>query len=157
MFAFQAQVPMARAAGDDDGLGGDGLAINGQPEGPAGQVHGLDRAELDARAEALGLLLQAHHEFIAIDALGEAGIILDHRCRGQQAAGLCAGQDKRAKVRPGRVKGSGQAGAARTDDNDAFHKEAQVSFGCRGWQVVSREAGLVSGGLAALARTMILP
>ena len=67
----------------------------------------------------------------------EAGIILDDRGGGQQAARLPAGQDERAQVGAGGIERGGQAGAAGTDDNDFFHKDAQVSFATRGWQAVS--------------------
>ena len=131
--ALQAQVPMAGPAGDDDGLGLDRFAIHGQLERLPGQVHRLDGAELDARAEALGLLLHARHQLVAVNAFREAGIILDHGGGGQQAARVRAGQHQRAQVRPRGVKRGRQAGAAGTDDDDFFHRDAQLS--CRqAWQ-----------------------
>ena len=107
MFALQPKMAMTRSGGDDDGLRADRLAIDREPKRLPGQVHRLDGAELDPRAETLGLLLQAHHQFVAVNAFREAGIILDHRRRGQQAARLFAGQDQRAQVGPCRIKGGG--------------------------------------------------
>ena len=103
---------MTGAGGDDDGLGSQRLPIHGQAKGLAGQVHRLDAAESDLRAEALGLFLEARHEFVAIDAFREPGVVLDHRGGGQQAAWLPASQDERAQVGAGGIQGGRQPSAA---------------------------------------------
>src|ERR1035437_6381357 len=102
MLAFQAEMTMARPAGDDDSLRGKRFAIDGQAEGLPRHVHRLDAAELDPRA----------------DAFREAGIVFDDRRRGQQAARLGAGQDKWSQIGARRVESGGKAGATRTDDKD---------------------------------------
>ena len=134
---------MAGTAGDDDDFSGDRLAIDGEPKRLPGQVHRLDAAELNPGAETLGLLLEARHKLVAIDAFREARIILNHGRRGQQAARLVAGQDERLQVGSRRIKRGRQASAARTDDNDFFHKDAQVNFGLCGWQAGSEDGGVM--------------
>src|ERR1019366_8210771 len=146
---------MAGAAGDNNGPPLDRLAIDREPKRLPQQVHRLDAAELDPRAEALGLLLQAHHEFVTVDAFREAGIVLDRGGCGQQPPRMFAGQDQRAQVGPRRIKGGGKASAARTNDSDFFHKDAQLSFDPRGWQAGSGSSASFSYGLRPRARTMI--
>ena len=73
MFALQAQMAVAGAGGDDDGLRFHLFAVHRQDErafGQIGRLHALQR--LDARAEAFRLLLHAHHQFVAVDALRES-------------------------------------------------------------------------------------
>src|ERR1039458_5319423 len=155
VFAFQSQVAMVGAAGDDNGLRLDRLAIDREPKRLPGQVHRLDAAELEPRAEALRLLLHTHHQLVAIDALREAGIIFDRGRRGQQSPRMFAGQDQWAQVGSRGIKRGSQAGAARTDDSDFFHKDAQLNFDLRGWQAASASPASFSYGLLATARAKI--
>ena len=97
----------------------------------AAELDALDRAvevELDdvvvedLGAEALGLLLHLGHEVGALDALGEAGEVLDVGGVHQLAAGLDrARDDERLEVRARRIDRRREAGRARSDDDDVAH------------------------------------
>ena len=113
---------MAGSGGDDDGLGLNRLAVHGQYERAFGQIGRLQRAQgLDAGAEALGLLLHPHHQFVAVNPFGKAGKIFHRAGGGEQSARHQAGDGQRSEVGAGGVNGGGQARAARPNDDDLFH------------------------------------
>ena len=61
-------------------VGGEGAAgIERQAEGAHREVHLGDRVEHDFRSEALGLLPEDLHHLGPLDAVAEAGIVLDFR------------------------------------------------------------------------------
>ena len=76
----------------------DRVAVDDELERLAGKIDAVEIAELDARAETLGLLLQVLHQLEAVDALGKAGEILHDAGGGEQAAGLRAGEDERREI-----------------------------------------------------------
>ena len=75
----------------------DRVAVDDELERLAGKIDAVEIAELDARAETLGLLLQILHQLEAVDALGKAGEILHDAGGGEQAARLRAGEHERAR------------------------------------------------------------
>ena len=89
-------------------------------------TEGAVRESLDLRhvliahlcAEAFRLLHQVLGEVEAVDALGEAGVILDEFGGCDLAAGDEPFEDDRAAPRAGGVDGGGQPRAAPTDDGD---------------------------------------
>ena len=131
-----AAVPQALLAGDVEPLGGgaggqdqrprvDRLALGRHAEGAPGQVHRIDGLGDDARAVALGLGAHALHQLGTVDALGEAGEVLDLGGGRELAArGDAAGQEalehQRAQVGAGGVDGRGVPGRAGADDDDLF-------------------------------------
>ena len=70
------------------------------------------------RAEALGLGPERGHEVRALDAIGEARVVLDVRGEHQLPARCRAGEDDRLEVGPGGVDRGGQAGRTRPDDHE---------------------------------------
>ena len=65
------------AGGDDDRLGAVLDAARPEPERPAREVHPLDVGVDDAGPETLRLLAEEGHQLRALDALREAGVVLD--------------------------------------------------------------------------------
>ncbi len=135
VLARHAEMPVARARGDDDRLRGDCLAVHDQREWPFGEVHILHRAETRLRPEALRLFLHPRHQFVAVHAFRETWEIFHDARRGEQPAGLLAGEHERLEVGARRVKRRRPARAARTDDDNLFHRRAQGSLQPRALQV----------------------
>ena len=77
IFAGHTEMFVARAGGDDDGFRLHFFAVHGEREGTLGEIHHLDRAKAGAGAEPFGLFLHPRHQFVAVHAIGEAGIILN--------------------------------------------------------------------------------
>ena len=72
------------------------------------------------------------HELEAVDALGEAGEILDDAGGGEQPARHGAGEDERREIGARGVNRGGEPGAAGADDDDLFHGTDNVhERGCR--------------------------
>ena len=138
MFARHAEMPMARAGGDDDRLRHDFFAVHDEREGTLGKIHGLNDTKAGSRAETLGLFLHPRHQFVAIHAVGKAGEIFHDARGGEQAAGLLAGEHERRKLRAGRVKRRRPARRAGTDDDDFFHRRRKVIVGTVGDKAVRR-------------------
>jgi hypothetical protein len=90
--ALELQVPMAGAAGDNDGLGFHCFPIDQQTKRSALQLDSFEDAELNPSAEAFRLFLQAGHELVAIDTLWKSRKILHHRGCRQKAARLAPRQ-----------------------------------------------------------------
>src|SRR6266542_2223920 len=134
-FALQSQMPMTRAARNDESLRFNFFAIDCQPERVFRQINALDRAELHPGAEPFGLLLHPRHQFIAVDAFGKAGKIFDDARCGQQSARHRAGEHQRRKTRASRVKSCGKSGTTGPDDDHFFHKGGERSGSPQTWQV----------------------
>src|SRR5690606_36065400 len=66
--------------------------------------------------------------FVAIDALGKSGEILDDACRRQQTAWHGPGQHERVQIGRSRVNGRRQPRASRANDHDLFHKGGEARF-----------------------------
>ena len=97
------------------------FAVHRQYEQVFGKIHRFERGEFDPRAKAFGLLLHAHHQLIAVNALGETRKIFDDARGSKQAARLQAGKHERIQIRPRGVKRRGQTRATRADDDHFFH------------------------------------
>jgi len=122
ILAGHTEMPVACSGGDDNRLDPDLFAVHGERERTFGKIHLLNRAKADARAETLGLFLHSRHQFIAVHAFGEAGIIFHDAGGGEQTARLNAGQHARLEIGARGVKRRRPSRAARTDDNNFFHK-----------------------------------
>ena len=127
ILAGHAQMPVARAGGDDDGFRLHFFAVHGEREGPFGEIRFLHRAKAGAGAEAFGLFLHPRHQFVAVHAFGKTGKIFHDAGGGEQAAGLAAGEDERRQIGARGVKRRRPARATRTDNDNFFHKRAQGS------------------------------
>src|SRR6266481_4957112 len=66
---FKPDVAGAGPGRDDDRARFERVAINNELERLAGEIDAVEIAERDARAKALGLLLQTLHQLEAVDAL----------------------------------------------------------------------------------------
>src|SRR3954465_13680334 len=117
---------MACTAGDDECFSLDSFAIDGEQKRFLRQVSGFDGLHLDARAKTFGLFLKAIHQFVAVDAFGEAGIVFEEGGGGEQTARWAAGNDQRAQVRASGVKSGGETGASGADNGDLFHRAREV-------------------------------
>lgn len=139
VFAWDAEVAVACSGGDDDGLGFDAFAVDGDGEGVAGEIDLFDGGErADAGSEAFRLLLHIGHELESVDTLDEAWVVLDDGGGGEQTALHAAGDDERVEIGAGSVEGGGETGAAGADDDDIFHgggsmgkREAACKIGMR--------------------------
>ena len=129
MLRLEADAARAGAGGDDDGGGFERVAIDNELERPAGEIDAVEVAELDTRAETLGLLLELLHQLEAIDALGKTGEVLDRAGGGEQPAGLRAGEDERGKIGARGVDRGGEPGASGADDDNLFHREIKHATG----------------------------
>ena len=69
-------------------------------------------------AKALGLLAHVVDEFRALNAVGEAGEILDQSGDGELPAGLMAINDQRAEIGASGVDSGSQPRASGADDDD---------------------------------------
>ena len=129
----QAQVLGRRAGGDDQRIAAVFAAVTDQAEGLFGQLHGVDVVEDHLGVEALGVLLETPHEVGAHHAVGIGGPVVDLG-RGHQLAALGeAGDQHRIQVGAGGVDGSGIAGGAGAEDQQAgvFRGHRKHSCGLR--------------------------
>jgi hypothetical protein len=102
-----------------------GAAAEGDLLDGAGEVERCDVVVDDLGAELLRLLLELGHELGALDAVGEAGVVLDLGGVHQLSADLDRARDEqRLEVRARRVDGGGESGGAGADDDDLTHEEA---------------------------------
>ena len=118
-FAGDAEPLRRRARSDDQSLGLNLVPLFG-PDGERSfaQVNLVDERDEELGAEAPGLLLELLHQLRALNALGEAGVVLDLGGDGELAAGLRAVDDERVEFGARRVDGGGQARRAGADDDD---------------------------------------
>ena len=108
ILARHAQMPVAGTGGDDDSFGRDGFTIHIEGKGAPGKIHRLHGAKTRPGAKALGLFLHAGHQFVAVHPFGETG--------------LASGEHEGGQIGPGRVERRRPTGAARTNDDNFFHK-----------------------------------
>ena len=123
-------IQLAVAPGrDHDGVGAHGLAARGVElvRSPVrGEVDTGDILADDRRPEAFGLRLELLHHFRALDAVGEAGVVLDIRREhelppGEDGPGVLLGDadvGHGVQVGAGGVDRGGPARGARADDDE---------------------------------------
>ena len=124
LLALDVEISGGGAAGDDEGLGFDPLAVNFQTVRLPG-LEFLDYAVLKAGSEFFRLLLHSHDEIRAVHAVGEAWKILHRGRRCQLAPGEASLKNKRGEVSAGGVNGGGESGTAGADDDDILHRAAK--------------------------------
>jgi len=119
---LQAEMPVRRADGDDDGLRFDQLVIRPDFERLLLEIDFRDgNAVIGAGAESLGLFLHPHHQLGAVDAFRKTRIVLDNARRREQSARLRPGEKTGIQVCPGRVERRCPTRAARSDNDYFFH------------------------------------
>jgi hypothetical protein len=119
--------PLGVGAGGDDDRGGGHRpsAARANDKGTDLKVHLHHVLREDSGTEALGLLPEIHHHFLARHAFRKARIVLhvggEHELasRNHGAAPLAL-EDQRVQLRPGCVDGCGPAGGAGPDDDQGF-------------------------------------
>ncbi len=94
------------------------MVVGVEREGAVREVHTVDVGLKEVRAEATRLLLELDHQLRALDAFGEAGVVLDLGGDGELSAGLRAVDDEGFEVSARGVDGGGQARRPRADDDD---------------------------------------
>ena len=151
-FAGHAKMPMARPGGNDDGLRLDALTVNDERNRAFGQIRLLHNAKTGARAETFGLFLHSRHQFVAVHAIGKAGIIFDDAGGGEQAAGLLAGEHERLEIGARGVKRRRPARASRTDDDHFLHKPRKVMRELTGCKLERRLVSINSVWSSAFTR-----
>jgi len=133
LLAGEAEVPGAGAAGDDEGAGvGPVAVVDLDAEVAVLLLEAGDGGVLEACAEALGLGFHVHDELGAVDAVDEAGEVLDEGGGGELAAGFLALEDEGVEVCARCVDGCGEACAAGADDDQLFHREGELNHILRG-------------------------
>jgi len=78
--------------------------------------------------ETFGLLLEADHEFVAVNALGKAREIFNDACRREQSAGLNTGEHERREIGSRRIERRRQPGATGSDDNDFLNVKPEEDY-----------------------------
>ena len=114
----QAEILRGRAGRDDQRVARVFARVADQPDRLFVQFRGVDVVEYDFGVEALGVLLEACHQFRALHALRVRRPVFDVG-RGHQLAALRdAGDQHRGQVGACRVDGSRVAGGAGTENQD---------------------------------------
>src|SRR3954452_18440810 len=121
LLVVQAQVPVLGARGHDDRVGPVLLAADLDDLRGSGEVDLGDVAGDQLGPESLGLGAHVVHELRALDALGEAGEVLDVGSGHERAAELRTLEHQRVEVRTGGVDGSGVPGGTGPDDDQVAH------------------------------------
>ena len=121
LLVFQIQPARRRAAGHDQGLRFQPLAIGFDSDGLVLHVELFDLRIGKTRAELFRLLMHVENQLRTVDAIGESGIILNQRGGGELASWLRTLQHQRTQVPPRRVDGSRQTGAAASHNNHLLH------------------------------------
>jgi hypothetical protein len=121
LFALQTEMPVSRAAGNDQRLSLDRFAINGDREWALAQVDALHSSVLHASTKSLGLLLHPRHQLVTVDALREPWEIFNNAGGREQSARHEARKHERRKISSRGVKRGGETGTTGPDDHDLFH------------------------------------
>ena len=113
----QAQVLGCGTRGHDDGVSRQLLAaVQGDEEGALAHVDACHEARLHLRAQVDGLLAHVVHQLEAVNALGEAGEILDGGRLGQLSAHLQALDEQAVDGGAHQINRCGISGRAGTDN-----------------------------------------
>jgi hypothetical protein len=114
-----------RSGRDDQRVGLAFLLLGPVPERPLRQVDAIDRLGVDSRAEPHGLRAKPLAQLGALDAVGEAGEVLDVGRGGELSAGCDAAGEKafeqhRREVRACCVDRGGVGSGTATNDDDVL-------------------------------------
>ena len=115
--------------GDDDAVRRVAGSARGDGEGSRREVDRLDVGVHQAGTEALGLGSHVGHQLGAVDALGEARVVLDLGGDHELSAGHEAGDDERLEVGARGVDGGRQAGRAAAHDEHPGVRSAAIGQG----------------------------
>ena len=118
LFGFDSEQLGCRTGRDDDGLGLDHLVVRDQLERALAEAHLGHRAAHEAGAEARHLAPEHVHHFGALDAVLEAGIVLDLGGDSELAAGLVPFDQQRTEIGAGSVERRGQSGRTGSENYD---------------------------------------
>ena len=160
-FVVEPQPQRGRAGGDDDRFGRVLHALRPQPERTSREIDHVDVRVDHPRPEPLRLLAELLHQLGALDALREAGVVLDVAGDHQLAAGGVAADDDGLEVGPRGVDRSGQSGRAGADDDDVavVVRLRLAASRCRPTSAGSPTASAVSlatAVVAPLSSTMLM-
>ncbi len=118
LFRFDSEQLGGRAGRDDHRLGLDHLVVDDQLERSLAEAHLGHRAAHEARAEARHLAPEHVHHLGALDAVLEAGIVLDLGGDGELAAGFVPLDQQRTQIGARRVERRGQSGGTGAENYD---------------------------------------
>ena len=148
LLAGHVHMTVLGAGRQDDGARVEDLVLGRHGLHVALKVDGHDVLVAHVRAELLGLLAHVVHEFGALNALGEAGEVLDlGRVHERAARGQLSGQHDRGEAGAGRVDRGRVAGGTRADDDDVVDGGALGHLRRRDLHL-----GGLSGGLGGFGR-----
>ena len=109
LFIGQAQIFGGRARGNNQRIAGVFAHVAFEAERAALQLGSVDLVKDDFRAETLGMLQKAFHQFGTLDAFREGGVVVHFRGGGELAALCHAGDDGGIQVGAGGIDGGGVA------------------------------------------------
>src|SRR5690606_37461020 len=134
LFPGQTELAVAGAGRDDHRLRAvDGAGRVGEELDVAGQVDGDDVVVDHLGAELLGLDPHVLHEDRSVDAVGEAGEVLDLGSGGEGSADEdAAAEEQGIELGSGGVEGGGVSGRAGADDDDVAYLAHAVASGFSG-------------------------
>jgi hypothetical protein len=135
LFGFEAEHQGLCARADDHRMRPVLGVVHPDLERALAEIDAGDLLGDDLGPEPQGLLAHAVHQLGPHDALRKTGEVLDLGGEHQLSAGLVARagrftlDEQRGQVGPGGVDGGGEAGRARTDDDDVSYFWANVGHG----------------------------
>src|ERR1700730_12842671 len=116
------------AGGDDHGERLDRRVPGRDTEGASTEIDFGHVVADHLRAEALRLALEVLHERRPVDAVDEAGIVLDERGQGELAGPLRAREHDASQVRAGGIDRRRETCRARSDDDDLACRGHALSY-----------------------------
>src|SRR5437879_4529019 len=116
------------ASGDDHGERLDRRVPGRDTEGASTEVDLRDVVADHLRAEALRLALEMLHEGRPVDAVDEAGIVLDERGQYELTAPLESREHEGGQIRAGGIDRRREAGRAGPDDDDLARRGHAFSY-----------------------------
>ena len=120
LFRFDPEQLGRRAGRDDERFGADSPCARGQLERPLAQIDRGYFADHELRAETLGLAPEHVHHLGTLDAVLEAGVVLDLGGDGELAAGLMALDQQRGEIGARRVERGSEARGTGTENHEAI-------------------------------------
>ena len=133
-FGLESEHARGRAGGDDHRIGRQLEIADRHVERTRGEIHRVGVGGDEPGPEARGLVPEAHHELRAHDSFNESGVVLDLGGEHQLTTGGEPFDDHGLEVGARGIDRGGEAGRARSDDDDFVvlrHQQLQID-GTRG-------------------------
>src|ERR1700722_3985722 len=137
-FRFDSEQFGGRAGRDDHRLGLDHFAIGDQLERTLPEAHLGHRAAHETRAEAGNLAPEDVHHLGALDAVFEAGIILDLGGDSELAAWLVPLDQERTQIGAGSIQRRSESGGTGSENYDFIDFVSHMNRLRNGWRCFGR-------------------